>query len=109
MRGIQYELPILGDSETVSTTVKQLITKTFNVNDSTVCGYRYLNMPGNYYRPKGQEEREVSKDEFLRVWESGQLVYMGEQDLNIFLIPRERLLDRPVTVDSQFFTPMRGS
>lgn len=100
VRGIQYELPILGDSETVSTTVKQLITKTFNVNNSTVCGYRYLNMPGNYYRPKGQEEREVSKDEFLRVWESGQLVYMGEQDLYIFLIPRERLLDRPVTVDS---------
>jgi serine/threonine protein kinase len=100
VRGIQYELLILGDSETVATTVRQLITKTFNVNDSSVCGYRYLNMPGNYYRPKGQEEREVSKDDFLRAWESGKLVYMGEQNLNIFLIPKERLSERPVTLDS---------
>ena len=99
--GIRYEFLILGDSETVAMTVKQLISRTFNVSDSAVCGYRYLNMPGHYYHPKGQEEREVSKDEFMRAWESGKLVYMGEQKLNIFLIPKERLLERPVTVDSE--------
>jgi hypothetical protein len=89
--------------------VKQLLTKSLEIHDSVVCGYNFVNMPGHYYHPKGQEEIEVSKDAFLRALENEKLVYMGEHELNIFLIPHERLLERPVTVDSEvLYTDVRN-
>jgi serine/threonine protein kinase len=109
VRGIRYEFRILGDPETVAMKVKQLLTKSLEIHDSVVCGYNFVNMPGHYYQPKGQEEREVSKDAFLRALENEKLVYMGEHELNIFLIPHERLLERPVTVDSEvLYTDVRN-
>ena len=108
VQGIRYEIQILGNPETVARAVKHLVTETFQFNDSAVCGFDFVNMPGHYYRPKGQEEREVSKEEFMNAMKKGKLVYMGEHELNVFLIPQERLLERPVTVDSQvIYTDVR--
>lgn len=108
VRGIRYEFEIMGDPLTAARAVKLLLTETFRFEESTVCGYDYFNMPGHYYRPKGQEEREVLKDEFMSAIKGGTHVYMGEQSLSIFLIPKERISERPVTVDSQvLYTDVR--
>lgn len=106
--GIRYEIQILGGPETVARAVKQLLTETFQFSHSELCGYDYLNMPSHYYRPKGQEEQKVSKEEFMSALKSGKHVYMGEHTLNIFLIPPERISEKPVTVNSEIlYTDVR--
>jgi serine/threonine protein kinase len=106
--GITYEFRIIGNPEMVTRSIKKVITETFQVSESAMCRFQYLNMPGNYYRPNGKEPRELSSAEFMRAFESEKHVYMGEQKTSIFLIPNELASKMPVTLDSEiFFTDMR--
>jgi uncharacterized protein (TIGR03067 family) len=108
VKGINYELRIVGNPETIASATKKLLTEIFQINQSSICGFRYLNMPGEYSTSKGQEPRKLSKEEFMHEFDSEKYVYMGEQETRIFLIPRDLALEMPVTLDSKIlYTDVR--
>jgi serine/threonine protein kinase len=103
VKGINYEFRINGDTKAVPNIIKKLIVDTFLLDGLKVCGFRYSNMPGHYSHRDGEEPKKVTNKEFMVLLESGTHVYMGEQNQSIYLIPRERISERPVTLDSEIY------
>ncbi|MEO1525688.1 MAG: serine/threonine-protein kinase [Planctomycetota bacterium] len=92
VQGANLIVEIKGDADTVAETVRKLITRTFNLEDTDVASFRYYNMPGQYTTKKGGlPPTEVSGSEFVAKYNSGEFVYVGEMDDTIFLSPPERL------------------
>ncbi|MCU0713228.1 MAG: hypothetical protein MUC43_14300, partial [Pirellula sp.] len=98
-----YEFRIGGDPKAVTNTIKKLIIDTFLLEELKICGFRYSNMPGHYSHRNGEEPKKVTSKELMVVFDTGTHVYLGEQNQSIYLIPRERISERPVTLDSEIY------
>jgi hypothetical protein len=99
--GINYEFRAVGSPQAVSHTIKRFIRESFQVNENTTCNFRYSNMPGHYTRRPGEEPHELSIDDFVREFSTGNYVYLGEQGANILIIPKELASERPVVWDAK--------
>lgn len=107
--GINYEFRISGDPQAVTNLIKKLIVDTFLLDGFKVCSFSYSNMPGHYTYRDGEEPKKVTNKEFMLLLESGTHVYMGEQNRSMYLIPRERISERPVTLDAEiYYTDSQG-
>jgi hypothetical protein len=85
-----------------------VITETFQIDETAECDFRFNNMPGNYSTRAGQKPRELSNEDFVREFASGNYVYMGEQKASVFLIPKDLAVEIPVTLDSKIlYTDVR--
>ena len=108
VRGINYEYRVIGDPEAVAHTIKRVITETFQIDETAECDFTFNNMPGNYSTRAGQKPRELSNEDFVREFASGNYVYMGEQKASVFLIPKDLAVEIPVTLDSKIlYTDVR--
>jgi hypothetical protein len=108
VRGINYEYRVIGDPEAVAHTIKRVITETFQIDETAECDFTFNNMPGNYSTRAGQKPRELSNEDFVRKFASGNYVYMGEQKASVFLIPKDLAVEIPVTLDSKIlYTDVR--
>lgn len=101
LRSTIYRVEIVGDPAHVSGVAGNVLQRTFGVSDLVPCSFRYHNMPGPCVSVAGEEPRKVTKDEFLKTRAGGEYVYMGEQESEIYLIPKESATQRPVSMDSK--------
>ena len=108
IQGINLKLEIHGEPTKVIATAKQLISRTFQVDESEECSFQYRNMPSESSSIRGKAPQEVTAAAFLAEAKTGNRVYLGEQQSRIYLIPPALKARKQVQLDQDlWYTDLR--
>ncbi|MEZ6094561.1 MAG: protein kinase [Pirellulaceae bacterium] len=104
VRGINYMMEILGEPKNVAETIRNITKQTFQVTDNQPCNYQLSIMPSTFSTKTGEGPKAVSAAEFLAEAQSGDRVYLGEQNNLIFLIPPAFISQTPTRWNSNIWS-----
>lgn len=87
VKGINFLMEITGDPANVAATIRDLVSQTFQVEDTEECSFVVNNMPSKFSVRKDESPQAVSAGEFFAEARNGRRVYLGEKKNLMYLIP----------------------
>ena len=86
VRGVDFMVELKGQPKEVAVLVREITKQTFQVTDTEECRFDISIMPSQFSVKEGVSPKTVTAAEFIAEASSGNRVYLGEQNHEIYLV-----------------------
>lgn len=101
--GVNFAFRMTGQPSAIAKNAYQIVTEGLALNTDANGLFQCRNFPSHLVRSEDYSARRISGEEFVAEYERGERVFLGENEEQLFLVPKARRYESPLTMNDDIW------